>query len=616
MCGGLGLRDFSCLNAAFNLKCLWKIAADSSALWVRVAKAKYLKDESFWLSTRRTRCTALWRAIMDARSTIQQHVNWQLGDGTLCRAFGQPWHDLWHLIKPASLNQNHIVVSELLNVEGGWDTSKLIQVFGFATALFISISVKPPQSNPRREDRLIFTYAKNGKFSLRKAYLLLAPASPSPTFNQKLLKALWQTQGLLPRVRIFLWKTMHNSLPLGDILGRRIANVPRPCSLCGYTAETITHALFKCPWARTLWLSSEFGLRTDELDDNVTALLMTIFGEPEENRTRLMANHLWALWKLRCKEVYEAKKTTPLQFLTLANSYEKLAILSGTTPGSDGCTISQQVQVGSITCAVDGSFLLPDSAGWAYLLSDGGGRMIEYGLQAGLLSSPLHAEIMAMLGATTAASKKGIQDCIFYTDCANLNLVINGSLQADQLDWRVYHDLLSVIHIFRTNPGYSCAHTFVSTVLSPFPLLFINLSSRAPSPSHSHSPPPKPLLLFLLSLATVTSPLSFTLSRSDPYSTLLSVTYLLHPSSQIRTIRAPPHYSPPPFPFLNLSSTHGQSQTPPLFPLSETLASSTASHTHSTFSLLILVATAIGSGNGDDWRLIGGKATLVATGEV
>ncbi|KAJ4800807.1 RNA-directed DNA polymerase (reverse transcriptase)-related family protein [Rhynchospora pubera] len=281
MCGDLGLRDFSCLNAAFNLKCLWKIAADSSALWVRVAKAKYLKDESFWLSTRRTRCTALWRAIMDARSTIQHHVSWQLGDGTLCRVFGQPWHDLWHLIKLASLNQNHIVVSELLNVKGGWDTSKLIQVFGFATALFISISVKPPQSNPRREDRLIFTYAKNGKFSLQKAYLLLAPASPSPTFNQKLLKALWQTQWLLPRVRIFLWKTMHNSLPLGDILGRRIANVPRPCSLCGYTAETITHALFKCPWARTLWLSSEFGLRTDELDDNVIALLMTIFGEPE-----------------------------------------------------------------------------------------------------------------------------------------------------------------------------------------------------------------------------------------------------------------------------------------------------------------------------------------------
>ncbi|KAJ1701398.1 hypothetical protein LUZ63_001177 [Rhynchospora breviuscula] len=164
---------------------------------------------------------------------------------------------------------------------------------------------------------------------------------------------------------------------------------------------------------------------------------------------------MWALWKLRCKEVYEAKKATPLQFLALANSYERLAILSGTMLGSDGYTTPQQVQVGSITCAVDGSFLLPDSAGWAYLLSDGGGSMIEYGLQAGSLSSPLHAEIMAMLGATAAASKNGIQDCIFYTDCANLNMVINGSLQADQLDWRVYHDLFNVIHIFRTS---SSAH--------------------------------------------------------------------------------------------------------------------------------------------------------------
>ncbi|KAJ4796181.1 RNA-directed DNA polymerase (reverse transcriptase)-related family protein [Rhynchospora pubera] len=455
MCGGLGLRDFHCLNKAFNLKCLWKLATNSSALWVQIAKAKYLRNESVWSSTRRSRCTTLWKALMDARQNIQQHIVWQLGDGTKCQAFGQPWHGLWHLTSPSSSRQNNLLVSDLVNPVGGWNNEKLIHEFGFATALYIVISAKPPQVQSSREDRIIFSYAKNGQFSLRKAYQLVAEVSTSPDLYPALLKAIWQTKGVLPRVRLFLWKTMHNSLPLGDVIGRRISNATRPCSLCGYHAETLPHALFKCPWARSLWLTSALGLRTDELNENVSSILMAIFGGVDENRARLVANHLWALWKLRCTEVFGGKKATPNHFLALANSYDRLEILAGLTSGWDGGTNIQQVQVDSITCVIDGSFCQPDKAGWAYLLSDESGSMLEYGMQAGPLFSPLHAEIKAMLLAANMVIKRGFQNCTFATDCANLNMVLNNTLQADQLDWRVYHDLLDVIYIFRINPGFT-----------------------------------------------------------------------------------------------------------------------------------------------------------------
>ncbi|KAJ4808037.1 Ribonuclease H-like superfamily protein [Rhynchospora pubera] len=298
---------------------------------------------------------------MDARQLIQQHTVWQLGNGAQCQVFGQPWYGLWNLIKPSSTRQRRLTVSELLDSAGGWDNEKLIRELGFATALYISLSVKSPQLHPAREDRIVFSYAKNGQFTLRKAYQLLTPAPAPLVFSTVILKAIWRTGGLLPRIRVFLWKAMHNSLPVGDVLGRRISNTPRPCALCGDQAETVCHALFKCPWVRSLWMASSVGLRTKDLPDNVSNLLTAVFGDSEENRSWLTANHIWALWKLRCTEVYEGKKATPQKFIALAASYDRLETVAGLTKGVIGDDTKQLVQGGTVTCVVDGSFSMTDT---------------------------------------------------------------------------------------------------------------------------------------------------------------------------------------------------------------------------------------------------------------
>ncbi|KAJ4747541.1 hypothetical protein LUZ62_081946 [Rhynchospora pubera] len=368
------------------------MASNSAALWVQIAQAKYLKDESIWQSSRRNRCTTLWRGIVDARQTVQNHIVWQLGNGSGCKAFGHPWHGLWLQVKASSVQQSHLQVSELLNQDGGWDNERLIREFGFATALYIAISVKPPSINSTREDMLIFSYAKNGQFTLKKAYQLIATTPGINGFQQEVLKKIWQTQ-----------------------------------------AETISHALFTCPWARALWIASSLDLRTDQLPENVTDLLSTVFSTMDENGARLIANHLWAIWKLRCTEAGLASVHT------------------------NNSTTSQDHD-GSVTCQVDGSFSSSDMTGWAYILGDEDDGMLQYGLQSGVLSSPLHAEVKAMHHAVMDVSKRGVHECVFLTDCASLNLVINNSLQADQLDWRVYHDLLDVIYLFKINIGFKCVH--------------------------------------------------------------------------------------------------------------------------------------------------------------
>ncbi|KAJ4796754.1 RNA-directed DNA polymerase (reverse transcriptase)-related family protein [Rhynchospora pubera] len=389
--GGLGLRDFSTLNLAFNLKCCWKMASNSAALW----------------------------AIMNARQVLQQHVTWQLGNGSVCGAFGQPWHSFWTQVNPSSLRQRRLSVSHFLNPSGQWDCGKLIEEFGFAIALFISMSITPPLLGQTRADRLIFTYARNGQFTLKKAYHLVAPEVALP-----------------------------NSPP--DLL--------RPCSLCGFHAETIQHALFKCPWAQSLWFASSLGLHTDDLPENISELLKTVLGSEGEDIARIVANHLWALWKLRCIEVFQGKNATPQSFMALATSYSKLAVDAGLAScRAVGPTPQNCSQSGTATCLVDGSYVKPHSAGWAYLLSNAHGKLLEYGVHEGDASSPLQAEVKAMLHATRAVLSHGVNDCVFHTDCSNLNMVICGYQSAEQLDWRAYHDLLDVLYVFRTNPGFHCS---------------------------------------------------------------------------------------------------------------------------------------------------------------
>ncbi|KAJ4765603.1 Ribonuclease H-like superfamily protein [Rhynchospora pubera] len=266
---------------------------------------------------------------MNARQVLQQHVTWQLGNGSVCGAFGQPWHSFWTQVNPSSSRQRPLSVSHFLNPSGQWDCGKLIEEFGFAIALFISMSITSPLLGKTRADRLIFTYARNGQFTLKKAYHLVAPEVALPNFPPDLLRLIWHTKGLLPRIRLFLWKVLHNGLPLGDLIGRRVSNISRPCSLCGFHAETIQHALFKCPWAQSLWFASSLGLHTDDLPENISELLKTVLGSEGEDIARIVANHLWALWKLRCIEVFQGKNATPQSFMALATSYSKLTVDAG-----------------------------------------------------------------------------------------------------------------------------------------------------------------------------------------------------------------------------------------------------------------------------------------------
>lgn len=207
--GGLGLRNLHSLNKAMVIKNIWKLISGHEALWVRIMAAKYHNSTSFWSSQRSTGCSRLWQAIMQYRNLLANYVQWVIRNGHTCPAYSQPWFQQWRTMQPPSRAQCLIRVDSLFsNTDLSWDREALTQFGGEEMANRILQEHSKMVLNPDVPDKLMYTWASNGAFSVKAAYNMVDQLQPlirlAPlTEHEKLWKKIWKTQGVLPRVRIF-----------------------------------------------------------------------------------------------------------------------------------------------------------------------------------------------------------------------------------------------------------------------------------------------------------------------------------------------------------------------------------------------------------------------------
>lgn len=130
--GGLGLRDLTTMNEALLMKFLWRLAAGSEALWVKLVKAKYMPRSDLWHSKRDYRCTQFWRNLMSLRDSLKPWVLWKLGNGELCSAYAQPWFQGSVDCIPSDESQRRLRVCDLVDAQSGsWDLDRLVLLFGY-----------------------------------------------------------------------------------------------------------------------------------------------------------------------------------------------------------------------------------------------------------------------------------------------------------------------------------------------------------------------------------------------------------------------------------------------------------------------------------------------------
>lgn len=171
-----------------------------------------------------------------------------------------------------------------------------------------------------RPDFFTWKYNKSGQMTVKSAYWLaltkkaetnLPDAFMEPSING-LKDRVWKVQ-TLPKIRVFLWKTLSAALPTADLLLARGMKVDNRCQTCGGETDSINHLLFECCFARQVWAIFLIPHRRGGFDEfsiytNINYLLdlKDIRYLKEEDR-KVWPWILWNLWKRRNEMLFEGR---------------------------------------------------------------------------------------------------------------------------------------------------------------------------------------------------------------------------------------------------------------------------------------------------------------------
>lgn len=412
---------------------------------------------------------------MTLRTIMALHVVWKIGNGANIPIYSQPWMPGWQMYRAATGQQRKATVSSLLDpVTRQWIFENLEQVFGFLGALQIAtLNTIKPAPSPACET-LLFTYAKNGAFSVKKAYQLVRGSNMQGT-DKKFWEWVWKGTNLPPKLKLFLWRSVHGALPVRAVIAARIRHTSHLCQLCGTEPETVMHALFHCQFAKRAWLVSTLPLRTESLVDGFKDTVSVMAQSLTEQDMCVFVCTAWAIWRLRNEAVYAGKRQT----VELCRRYcqkeldscNKRRLAQGKLVNpplqSGGPIDSQQVQ--PFECFVDGAWEQGGKAGIGVYLKQNG-VVVHWISKSIQVVNPAQAEARAVVEGYKVLLHKANGVGTVFSDSKETVFSLAGNLPNIQ-DWRSYEDVwqawsiqtndsnqLQTVHISREDNNLVIAH--------------------------------------------------------------------------------------------------------------------------------------------------------------
>lgn len=310
-------------------------------------------------------------------------------------------------------------------------------------------SVRHPVQQPVIEDRLVWTQGKKGRFTVKEGYKVMTESNlVQPVYGEQKLKALknvWKWKGVLPRVRMFVWRALHDGLTTAAELAKRIRTMSPRCTRCDLENEYTMHLLFFCPLSQATWFISRFALRVESLPLQFAEALLFIEGNLQTTQIPYFCNMLWCLWKARNKELFAGKKTTPQAVLVQVAKME----IEATEPAKPNHIPKDnpvQVMQGEIVILADGSWDTQGRGGMGMAVYNRRGDLVFMHFKPVPALDALHAEALAVLTAMKYVRQGGCRgNFIIFSDSKNLVQVTNDGDISELASWKAAETAMSAI---------------------------------------------------------------------------------------------------------------------------------------------------------------------------
>jgi hypothetical protein len=253
-----------------------------------------------------------WRSLFNAKPVIELGLRWSIGNGQQVKI----WKDSWlpelssfKVWSPVRNLDEDAVVAELIDVDlKKWKSELVLNSFNdFEARQILNI----PLSWLLPEDKMIWSWERNGQYSVRSAYHLLkeetlrANPEPSTAGNTEIWKAIWTVQAP-QRVKHFLWRVAKRILPTRCRLEQKGVVLDPSCPFCHNEKESQEHIFMNCQEIRRFWFISPLGLHVPT-NVNLFQWMVQWLSNSNFMATQLFSLSLWTIWKMRNDAVFNKK---------------------------------------------------------------------------------------------------------------------------------------------------------------------------------------------------------------------------------------------------------------------------------------------------------------------
>ncbi|CAA7032489.1 unnamed protein product [Microthlaspi erraticum] len=183
------------------------------------------------------------------------------------------------------------------------------------------LAIKP--SKKGATDSFIWLSTKSGVYSVKTGYHSAMALQENPLDPLNLHEPFnWMTEvwngKFSPKMKVFLWKTLQEALPVGGNLLNRGLMDTACCIHCG-DLETTEHLFLHCPYATAVWKLAPFSINPNpNLLQSFSAALTTsktwICLPPiGAGSGSLFPWICWAIWKARNTLIFEERLFQPVE---------------------------------------------------------------------------------------------------------------------------------------------------------------------------------------------------------------------------------------------------------------------------------------------------------------
>lgn len=236
--GGMGFRCFETMNNAMLMKQLWRILKNPDLLISRIFKQKYFRNDSFLEVTPKQGSSFAWKNITGVLEMFKAGLELDTDN---------EWK--WRF-----------TASGIYSVKSGYEW------------------------NSKWKSLWQTDYGEVSDWS----------------GTTKVMISFWRLR-LPNRVKLVMWRLLHNSLPVfANLMSRGCTDI-KGCGFCGFKMEDVVHSFINCWWTKSFW--TNLGIMNkpwqSEVNWSISDWVWFILSNEDPKIIKLMCIGIWMIWQNR-----------------------------------------------------------------------------------------------------------------------------------------------------------------------------------------------------------------------------------------------------------------------------------------------------------------------------